>query len=119
WQHEATQRNVALLREGGVAVLEPDAGEMACGEFGPGRLPEPEAVWLEIADRLGLDPGDAGPKEVADYLEAIEPEEEPEEEHKWGGLGGLLASIIPRSTPRRMEEEEVAFEEVAFEDFAY
>ena len=61
WQHEATQRNVALLREGGVAVLEPDEGEMACGEFGPGRLPEPEAVWLEIAERLGLDPGEAGP----------------------------------------------------------
>ena len=118
WQHEATQRNVALLREGGVTVMEPDEGEMACGEFGPGRLPEPEAVWLEIADRAGLDPGDAGPRQIADYLEALEPEEEPEEEQeqKWGGLGGLLASIIPRSTPRRIEPEEVAFDDFTYQE---
>jgi phosphopantothenoylcysteine decarboxylase/phosphopantothenate--cysteine ligase len=118
WLHEATQRNVALLREAGVAVLEPDEGEMACGEFGPGRLPEPEAVWLEIAETLGLDPGDAGPREIADYLEALEPEEEPAPEpgEKWGGLGGLLASIIPRSTPRRIEEAEVSFDDLAYEE---
>ena len=116
WQHAATQRNVALLREGGVTVMEPDEGEMACGEFGPGRLPEPEAIWLEIADRLGLDPGDAGPKEIAQYLEALEPEEEPQDEQKWGGLGGLLASIIPRSTPRRLEEVEAAFEDFTYEE---
>jgi len=116
WQHEATQRNVALLREGGVTVMEPDEGEMACGEFGPGRLPEPEAVWLEIADRVGLDPGDAGPKEIAQYLEALEPEEEPQDEQKWGGLGGLLASIIPRSTARRAEEVEAAFEDFTYEE---
>ena len=116
WQHEATQRNVALLREGGVAVLEPDEGEMACGEFGPGRLPEPEAVWLEIAERLGLDPGEAGPREIADYLEALEPEEEPEAAEKWGGLGAMLASIIPRSTPRRIAEEEVSFDDFAYEE---
>ena len=49
WQHAATKRNVARLREDGVAILDPDEGEMACGEYGPGRLPEPEAVlaWLE------------------------------------------------------------------------
>src|SRR3546814_768323 len=40
WQHEATKRNVALLRRDSVTVLEPDEGEMACGEYGPGRLPE-------------------------------------------------------------------------------
>ena len=116
WQHEATQRNVALLREGGVAVLEPDEGEMACGEFGPGRLPEPEAVWLEIAERLGLARVEAGPKEIADYLEALEPEEEPEAAEKWGGLGAMLASIIPRSTPRRIAEEEVSFDDFAYEE---
>jgi phosphopantothenoylcysteine decarboxylase/phosphopantothenate--cysteine ligase len=49
WLHEATRRNVARLREDGVAILEPDEGEMACGEYGPGRLPEPEAIlaWLD------------------------------------------------------------------------
>ena len=44
WQHPATRRNVAQLRADGVTVLEPDEGPMACGEFGPGRLPEPAAI---------------------------------------------------------------------------
>ena len=44
WQHPATQRNVAQLKADGVLVMEPDEGEMACGEFGPGRLPEPPAI---------------------------------------------------------------------------
>lgn len=112
WQHEATVRNVAWLRQAGVHVLEPDEGPMACGEFGPGRLPEPEAVWLEIADLLGLNPGEAGGAEIAAWLEALEPEEEPE---KPGGLAGLLASIIPRSTPRQIAPEEVHFDGAAFD----
>ena len=48
WLHPATQRNVVTLRGDGVMVMEPDEGEMACGEFGPGRLPEPEAVAAKI-----------------------------------------------------------------------
>lgn len=48
WQHAATQRNVAQLRADGVAVMEPDEGAMACGEFGPGRLPEPPAILRAI-----------------------------------------------------------------------
>src|SRR5690554_4313170 len=59
WQHAATQRNVAWLRESGVAVMEPDEGPMACGEYGPGRLPEPENIWREIARRLAM--GEAAP----------------------------------------------------------
>lgn len=55
WQHEATGRNVAQLRADGVTVLDPDEGEMACGEFGPGRLPEPEAILGAIRDALGSD----------------------------------------------------------------
>src|SRR3546814_2934520 len=50
WQHEATKRNVALLRRDSVTVLEPDEGEMACGESGPGRLPEPEVI---LAAQIG------------------------------------------------------------------
>jgi phosphopantothenoylcysteine decarboxylase/phosphopantothenate--cysteine ligase len=49
WQHAATRRNVERLRADGVTVLEPDEGAMACGEFGPGRLPEPEAILSAIA----------------------------------------------------------------------
>jgi phosphopantothenoylcysteine decarboxylase/phosphopantothenate--cysteine ligase len=52
WLHPATQRNVARLRADGVTVLEPDNGEMACGEFGPGRLPEVPAIVAAIAGRL-------------------------------------------------------------------
>ena len=48
WLHKATQRNVAWLRQSGVTVMEPDEGAMACGEFGPGRLPEPDRIWQAI-----------------------------------------------------------------------
>jgi phosphopantothenoylcysteine decarboxylase/phosphopantothenate--cysteine ligase len=51
WNHPATQRNLNQLRADGVRVIEPDAGEMACGTIGPGRLSEPErivAAALEI-----------------------------------------------------------------------
>ena len=53
WEHEATRRNVAQLRADGVRIVEPDEGEMACGEFGPGRLPEPETILAEIEALLG------------------------------------------------------------------
>ncbi|MEI9928789.1 MAG: bifunctional phosphopantothenoylcysteine decarboxylase/phosphopantothenate--cysteine ligase CoaBC [Sphingomonas sp.] len=53
WQHAATRRNVARLRADAVTVLEPDEGPMACGEYGPGRLPEPEAILAAIQGALG------------------------------------------------------------------
>jgi phosphopantothenoylcysteine decarboxylase/phosphopantothenate--cysteine ligase len=49
WRHAATQRNIARLKADGVIVLDPDEGEMACGEYGPGRLPE----IVAIADAIG------------------------------------------------------------------
>ena len=52
WQHAATRRNVATLRADGVTVLEPDEGAMACGEYGPGRLPEPDAILHAIERAL-------------------------------------------------------------------
>jgi len=55
WQHAATQRNIAQLRKDGITVMHPDEGDMACGEFGPGRLPEPQVVMTEIVNRLGSD----------------------------------------------------------------
>jgi phosphopantothenoylcysteine decarboxylase / phosphopantothenate---cysteine ligase len=48
WRHEATRRNVARLRSDRVTILEPDEGEMACGEYGPGRLPEPERILAAV-----------------------------------------------------------------------
>ena len=110
WEHEATQRNVALLASAGVTVLQPDEGPMACGEFGYGRLPEPEVIWRVIASHFGI----AVPETVqtripandraAIEVEALEPEEE-KESSGGGGLGGLLSRIIPRSTAKRSHEE--------------
>ena len=54
WQHPATRRNVATLRSDGVTVLAPDEGPMACGEYGPGRLPEPEAILAAIRAALSI-----------------------------------------------------------------
>ena len=59
WQNPATQANVAALRARGAVVMEPEEGELACGETGAGRLPEPvriaeEAHYL-LARRHDLD----------------------------------------------------------------
>ncbi|MGB8509438.1 MAG: bifunctional phosphopantothenoylcysteine decarboxylase/phosphopantothenate--cysteine ligase CoaBC, partial [Pyrinomonadaceae bacterium] len=53
WNHPATRRNLERLRSDGVRVVEPDAGEMACGTFGPGRLSEPERIVAAALDMLG------------------------------------------------------------------
>ncbi|RVT41794.1 bifunctional phosphopantothenoylcysteine decarboxylase/phosphopantothenate--cysteine ligase CoaBC [Sphingobium algorifonticola] len=53
WHHPATQRNLAQLRADGITIMEPDSGGMACGEWGKGRLPEPEVVAAEIRAMLG------------------------------------------------------------------
>ena len=55
WQHEATQANIATLRARGVTVIDPDDGPMACGEFGPGRLPEPDDI-LRFITQIPLVP---------------------------------------------------------------
>ncbi|WP_108813815.1 bifunctional phosphopantothenoylcysteine decarboxylase/phosphopantothenate--cysteine ligase CoaBC [Loktanella sp. Alg231-35] len=45
WQHPATQRNLATLQGDGVLVVGPNEGDMACGEYGPGRMAEvPEII---------------------------------------------------------------------------
>lgn len=49
WQAAATQRNLATLRGDGVRFVGPDDGEMACGEFGPGRMAEPDAIVAAVA----------------------------------------------------------------------
>ncbi|MFM5884361.1 MAG: bifunctional phosphopantothenoylcysteine decarboxylase/phosphopantothenate synthase, partial [Novosphingobium sp.] len=99
WQHAANQDNVRTLMERGVAVLDPDEGPMACGEYGPGRLPEPVAVWNALCQMLSLenlamaapepelDLGDADFDAIAQSVDT--------------GLGGLAGSLIKRSTTSR------------------
>jgi phosphopantothenoylcysteine decarboxylase/phosphopantothenate--cysteine ligase len=111
WEHEATQRNVELLASAGVTVLHPDEGPMACGEFGYGRLPEPEAIWRVIASYFGIAVPETQPTRIpandraAIEVEALEPEDEDDSAAATGGLGGLLSRIIPRSTAKRTHEE--------------
>jgi phosphopantothenoylcysteine decarboxylase/phosphopantothenate--cysteine ligase len=52
WQHPATRRNVTTLRADGIHFVGPAEGDMACGEFGPGRMAEPEAIVSAIARLL-------------------------------------------------------------------
>jgi len=68
WQHPATARNLQRLRDDGVHVIEPDAGEMACGTFGPGRLSEPErivAAVLEILEQHAAPPSHESTRRAA------------------------------------------------------
>jgi phosphopantothenoylcysteine decarboxylase/phosphopantothenate--cysteine ligase len=53
WEHPATQRNLTVLRGDGVGFIGPNDGEMACGEFGPGRMAEPEEIFAAIQAALG------------------------------------------------------------------
>ncbi len=133
WQHAATVRNVETLRQSGVMVMQPAEGEMACGEFGPGRLPEPIDVWCQIAELLDVDPGQLPPRMLlhaegelavpatggnfADD-EAIEAEED----SAALGLGGLSGSLIARGRKRakhlidELDAPAEEFAEPGFED---
>lgn len=58
WEHAATRENMAVLRERGVLEVGPDEGDMACGEYGFGRMSEPAAIaeaigfFFQTSDRL-------------------------------------------------------------------
>ncbi|MCB4456057.1 bifunctional phosphopantothenoylcysteine decarboxylase/phosphopantothenate--cysteine ligase CoaBC [Leisingera sp. McT4-56] len=56
WEHPATQRNLETLKEDGVSFIGPNDGSMACGEFGPGRMAEPEEILAAIAAKLADGP---------------------------------------------------------------
>ncbi|MFT5870147.1 MAG: phosphopantothenoylcysteine decarboxylase/phosphopantothenate--cysteine ligase [Paracoccaceae bacterium] len=56
WQHPATQRNLAVLQGDGIFVVGPDDGNMACGEFGPGRMSEVPDIIAAASAALGQGP---------------------------------------------------------------
>ena len=56
WQHPATQRNIATLRGDGITMVGPNDGDMACGEYGPGRMAEPLEIVAAVEARLGQGP---------------------------------------------------------------
>lgn len=63
WLHAATQRNLNTLKADGVSFVGPDDGDMACGEYGPGRLAEPEQILAAIEAMLA-NPAAAAPIRV-------------------------------------------------------
>lgn len=65
WYHPATQRNVEQLKKDGVAFIGPNDGEMACGEFGPGRMAEPLEIVAAIEAQFG--------KPLPKHLTLVEP----------------------------------------------
>ena len=50
WEHKATQRNLQTLLADGITTIGPNEGDMACGEFGPGRMAEPDEILAAISD---------------------------------------------------------------------
>jgi phosphopantothenoylcysteine decarboxylase/phosphopantothenate--cysteine ligase len=75
WLHPATQRNVARLQADGAHMLGPDEGDMACGEYGPGRMSEPDAILGAILALLKDGPlkGRRAIVTAGPTIEAIDP----------------------------------------------
>jgi len=70
WLNPATQRNVATLQKDGVLFVGPDDGDMACGEYGPGRMSEPAALLIAIEAALRHDT--AIPLPVSPHVGAVD-----------------------------------------------
>jgi len=64
WLHPATRRNAAILAADGVALIGPDEGAMACGEYGPGRMAEPETILARVMAALDRKPKPLAGKHV-------------------------------------------------------
>ncbi|MBL3608915.1 bifunctional phosphopantothenoylcysteine decarboxylase/phosphopantothenate--cysteine ligase CoaBC [Rhodovulum sulfidophilum] len=56
WTHPATRRNLATLQSDGIRVVGPTEGDMACGEYGPGRMAEVPEILAAIETALGAGP---------------------------------------------------------------
>ena len=75
WNHAATQRNLAMLKKDGVLFVGPNDGEMACGEFGPGRMAEPDEIVAAI--EAALSEAATGPLAGVKALVTAGPTQEP------------------------------------------
>ena len=116
WQHPATRRNVNWLADNGVIVMEPDEGPMACGEYGPGRLPEPPAILgliRAVLSGAGVEGGDD--EDDLPQLPGFESGEADGagsdasgSEAEGFGLGGLVGSLIKRKPAAEDEASDPA-----------
>ncbi len=76
WAHPATQANIATLKSRGVLQVGPEAGDLACGEFGSGRMAEPMEILAAIEDYFGADAPLSGRRALVTSgptFEAIDP----------------------------------------------
>jgi phosphopantothenoylcysteine decarboxylase/phosphopantothenate--cysteine ligase len=100
WEHAATRRNLATLRADGVTIIGPDEGAMACGEFGPGRLAEPQAIFDAVL--AALEGGAAKPLAGKRILVTAGPTAEPIDpvrvltNHSSGKQGYAIAEALAR-----------------------
>jgi phosphopantothenoylcysteine decarboxylase/phosphopantothenate--cysteine ligase len=98
WQHDATRANLTALLERGVRIIGPDEGDMACGEFGPGRLAEPD----EIASVITAYFGDSSPLAGRRALVTSGPTHEPIDPVRYianrssGRQGHAIAAALAR-----------------------
>jgi len=101
WEHAATKRNVAQLEADGVHVMQPDIGPMACGEYGPGRLPEPAEIAKRIRS-LMAGPSGVGPLAGRRAVVTAGPTREPLDpvrfisNHSSGRQGYAIAEALAR-----------------------
>lgn len=100
WEHPATRRNIQTLERDGIHFVGPNEGDMACGEFGPGRMAEPAEILSAIAKRLDTAPD--RPLTSKTVLVTSGPTQEPIDpvryisNHSSGRQGSALAAAAAR-----------------------
>ena len=98
WTHAATVANVETLKKRGVAFIGPNGGAMACNEYGPGRMSEPEEIVAAIESLLSADKPLAGKKALVTSgptREAIDPVRYISN-HSSGKQGHAIAAALAR-----------------------
>ena len=73
WAHPATQANIATLKSRGVLQVGPEAGDLACGEFGSGRMAEPMEILAAIETYFGAEAPLSGRRAIVTSGPTIEP----------------------------------------------
>jgi phosphopantothenoylcysteine decarboxylase/phosphopantothenate--cysteine ligase len=97
WEHAATQRNLTTLGGDGIEVVGPNEGDMACGEFGPGRMSEPLEIVAAIEAHFG-----EGPLQGKRLLVTSGPTHEPIDPVRYianrssGAQGAAIASALAK-----------------------
>ncbi|MFQ3786656.1 bifunctional phosphopantothenoylcysteine decarboxylase/phosphopantothenate--cysteine ligase CoaBC [Halomonas sp. A29] len=98
WRHVATQRNAARLAQDGWRLLGPASGDQACGDVGPGRMLEPEAIVAELIQPISEAPHENAPAQGLHVVITAGPTREPLDpvrylsNHSSGKMGFALAT---------------------------